>query len=126
MVPSDVVLAGSPQLLPHVFSRLITGLLLSHCLSTASRGGFDCRVLLYCDARQQHLGLPLLASSGTIPVCWIPAGALTSSRMSIPLVAPGMSLSMSWRPAPLSLYTTNSPRLVPDLDYYRTAAICWL
>ena len=78
MAPSDVVLAGSPQLLPHVFSRLITGLLLSHCLSTASRGGFDCRVLLYCDARQQHLELPLLASSGAVPVCWIPAGALTS------------------------------------------------
>ena len=78
MVPSDVVLAGSPQLLPHVFSRLITGLLLSHCVSTASHVGFDCRVLLYCDALPQHLELPLIASSGTVPVCWIPAGALTS------------------------------------------------
>ena len=37
MAPSDVVLAGSLQLLPHVLSRLITGLLLSCCVSTAFR-----------------------------------------------------------------------------------------
>ena len=54
----------------------------------------------------------LIASSGTVPVCWIPAGALTS-------------LSMSSRPAPLSLYTTISPRVVPDLDYYRSTCYRW-
>ena len=82
-------------------------------------------MLLYCDALQQHLELPLIASSGTVPVCWIPAGALTSLWDWYALVAQGMSLSMSSRPAPLSLYTTISPRLVPDLDYYRTTCSRW-
>ena len=48
------------------------------------------------------------------------------SRMVLLLVASDMSLSMSSRPAPLSLYATISPRLVPDRDYFRTATICWL
>ena len=82
-------------------------------------------MLLYCDALQQHLELPLIASSGTVPVCWIPAGALTSLWDWYALFAQGMSLSMSSRLGLLSLYTTISPRVVPDLDYYRSTCYRW-
>ena len=107
MIPSDLVLAGALQLLPHVCSRLITARLLSHCLSTASRGGLGCRLLSYCNAFQQQLELRncfsrLVAERFLSAGSWLVLSP--RSRLVLLLVASDMSLSISSRPALLIAY----------------------